>query len=150
MINGWAVLWKDNEGAHKRKFEGDSPTEAVTFGKELKRRGFSVEVISRRRAFAPPKNAKAPDSPGILWCPYCIKYREFREIAIRDEYGLGPAIVRCIVCMISVRDAYVRRWNRHFYRRWETEQERKRGATTSQKAAKSVTKVFNPRRNRGR
>lgn len=145
LPNKWSVLWKDETGYHKKSFESDPPTPAVAFAKELKRRGISiVDVVSRRRAFPPPLKAKPPDRPGFLWCPYCIKWREFRELAVRDNDGIrGPELVRCVVCSLSIRDSYVRKYNPQFYRRWETEQESRR----AQKAKKPVPTGRSRRRN---
>ncbi|HUV13117.1 MAG TPA: hypothetical protein VMY18_05705 [Acidobacteriota bacterium] len=125
MINAWKVLWKDQDGAKKfRRFEGDKPTEAVEFGKELKRRGFPVDVISARKGFPPPLKVSQPDRIGTLWCPYCVKWRDFHETAVKWEGFITPVILRCTTCTISVKDAYVRRYNPLIVAKYEITRER--------------------------
>lgn len=147
--NVWKVLWSEGGAKKFRNFRSDPPTPAIQFAKELKKKQITVELISGH-PFPPTKKHLKPDKPGLLWCPYCIKWRDFQELVVRDAEGLlTPALLRCPVCYISIRDVYVRHYNPDFYRRWETEQEQRRLAATAKKAAKSATKVYNPRRNRG-
>jgi hypothetical protein len=145
MINTWKVLWTE-EGAHRKKtFESNSPSPAVSFGKDLKRRGLSVEIISGRKAF-PPIKGQEPAKPGYLWCPYCVKWRDFSEAAIKDSSGLlGPVLLRCMVCTVSIRDAYIRKYNLLTYAKWEMSQERKRDAIR-QKMDKKLSSVHKKKR----
>lgn len=112
MINSWKVQWKEEGKFLFKKFDDDKPTRAVAFGKELKSRGIVVvDVISRRRAFPPPLNKQESPRPGLLWCPYCVKWREFEEAAVVTGELTGPSLMRCLTCTISVKDAYVRMYN---------------------------------------
>jgi len=112
MVNAWKVIWSENKKKFLRKFEGDSPAEAVSFAKGLKSRGLSVEVISGRKAFKPKWDKVEPPGPGMWWCPYCIKWREFREFAVRDANGvIGPEYMRCPVCTISIFNYWVALFN---------------------------------------
>lgn len=65
---------------------------------------YTVDIISRSKAFKPQESAKKTGR-GQLWCPYCIKYRYFVE----DTY-LG--VNRCHICGISDQDFWVRRHNK--------------------------------------
>jgi hypothetical protein len=109
MANAWKVIWSPGEGRRKiRRFEGDSPHEAVQFGKSLRRLGHTVlGVISTRRAYAPPEG-KAPDRVGWMWCPYCVKYRPFEFLQVYAGEVLLPPELRCPVCTISIGDYWVR------------------------------------------
>lgn len=124
MQNAWNVQFLEDGILKVKVFEGDKPKEsgAVDFAKELKRRGLSVEVISRRRAYAPPVG-REPDRHGLLWCPYCIKYREFEVAAVVHPTYETPELLRCTVCTISVMDAYVRKFNPIFVERHTIQEE---------------------------
>jgi hypothetical protein len=118
MQNAWNVQFEE-EGVLKIKvFEGDKPKDsgAVDFAKKLKLRGLKVDVISRRRAYAPPVG-KEPSGYGLLWCPYCIKWREFEVAAVVHPTYETPELLRCTVCTISVMDYYVRKYNPVFVER---------------------------------
>jgi len=120
--NAWNVIWKDSVGKKKlRIFEGDSPrtSGAIDFGKKLQDRGLRPDVVSRRHAFAPPRNKLKPPDTGLLWCPYCLKWREFRDFAIRVDGIIGPSNYRCPVCIITIKDAYVRKYNEFMVQKLE-------------------------------
>ncbi len=112
MINAWKVQWVDTDGRKLLKwFRDDKPTDAVKFGKELKRHGIViVDIISARRAFPPPRGSHA-NRAGWWWCPYCVKWREFNETAIRISGFVTPVLLRCSVCTVSVKDCFVRVYN---------------------------------------
>lgn len=134
QTNAWNVQFEENGVLKIKVFEGDKPKEsgAVDFAKQLKSRGLPVEVISRRRAYAPPVG-KEPPRHGLLWCPYCIKWREFEMAAVVHPTYETPELLRCTVCTISVKDAYVRRYNPLFVDRHEIEQELKKTKVPSGK-----------------
>lgn len=115
MINGWKVIWFEGDKKRVRKFEGDSPKEsgAIHFGKRLQASGLNrVHIVSQRKAFAPPKDKRQAPETGMLWCPYCLKWRHFIETAIMDADGIrSPVLWRCPICTISVSNFYVRRYN---------------------------------------
>lgn len=114
MQNAWNVIWRNTEGKKLiRKFEGDSPREsgAIAFGKKLQSQGWTVDIVSRRKGFAPPTSKLEAPEYGMLWCPYCLKWREFREFSVKTNGFRGPLIYRCPVCTISIRDFYVRKYN---------------------------------------
>lgn len=125
MQNAWNVQFHKEGRTVIRVFEGDSPKQsgAVQFAAELKSHGTPVDIISRRHAFPPTGKHLNPPHPGLLWCPYCIKWREFEESAIvRPDYET-PELMRCTVCTISIRDYHVRMYNPTFVARLEAEQE---------------------------
>lgn len=106
----WKVFWREEGKLYFKTFKGRRPTEAVEFGKSLKRRGILVvDVVSMSRAFPPPLHKLKPDRQGLLWCPYCIKWREFKEEGLPNS----PLLIymRCPTCSISIKDAYVRTYN---------------------------------------
>lgn len=128
MNNAWNVQYLKEGRVVIRVFEGDSPkaSGAVPFAKKLAKRGLSYDIISRRHAFPPVGKNTDPPAPGLLWCPYCIKWREFEEAAvIREEYET-PELLRCTVCTISIRDYHVRLYNPLFVERHDIEQELKK------------------------
>jgi len=127
MSNGWKVIWFDEGKKLVRKFEGDSPRDsgAVDFGKRLQASGLNpVHIVSQRKAFAPPKDKNRPPEPGMLWCPYCLKWRHFHEISVMDSDGIrSPILWRCPVCTISVRNFYVKRYNFEMVARFDARDE---------------------------
>lgn len=128
MQNAWNVQFIEDDRVLVKIFEGDSPKEsgAVKFAKELKLRGLRVDIISRRKGFAPPQLRAEPPGPGLLWCPYCIKWREFEESSVvRGDYET-PSLLRCSTCLISIKDYYVRVYNPIFVERHEIELEMKK------------------------
>jgi hypothetical protein len=113
-MNSWKVLWDDAAAERRRfkKFEGDSPKEAVAFGRKLRDRGLTVlGIISMRVAYAPPKDKPKPDQYGIMWCPYCVKWRLWEFLGVHvGEVVLDPEL-RCPVCTISINHYWVRYFN---------------------------------------
>lgn len=110
--NAWKVLWVQDKKKYFKVFEGDKPKEsgAVDFGKKLQARGIKdVNIISKRRPFDKPLHVVIPH--GLLWCPYCLKIREFHETAIRNKDGRTPRLFRCPTCTVSIHDAAIRRNN---------------------------------------
>jgi hypothetical protein len=97
---------------YKKTFPGNLPTEAIAFAKKLKQDGIlDLNLVSASKAYAPPKDKLRPPEPGMLWCPYCIKWRFFREFATRHPTYRVQAKMRCPACTISVSDYYVRKYN---------------------------------------
>lgn len=137
MNNAWNVLYKEDERLLIKVFEGDSPKEsgAVPFAKELRLNGITAEVISRRRAFAPqgwPYQVNPP-APGLVWCPYCVKWREYEEASVvHDDYET-PSLLRCTVCTISIKDFYVRKYNPILVERYEIQAELNKTKVPTQK-----------------
>lgn len=144
MENAWNVRWNDGEKIVIKVFEGDSPkgSGAVPFAADLRKHGFHVDVISRRRAFPPPAKYAAPDQIGMLWCPYCVKWRAFEESAIRRAEYTTPVLLRCTICTISVMDFYVRHYNPIFTERYFTAKEMRQNPQQNGK------QVVNARRRR--
>ena len=130
MINSWKVQFLRGGKRVYKKFQGNSPREsgAVEFAKQLKLNGLSVDVISVRKPFPPPfKNKKkewlgreeAPQH-GLLWCPYCIKWREFHFVSIVMKDGIeGPELFRCPVCTVSTQDYWIKLFNPEMFERLE-------------------------------
>src|SRR4051812_26794378 len=117
MDNAWKVIWFESGVKKVRStFEGNRPKEsgAIDFAKKLVKRGIpldQIHVVSKRKPFDKPE--KVVVANGLMWCPYCLKPREFVERAIKFKEGnVGPSLWRCPVCTISTFDAAVRRNNR--------------------------------------
>jgi hypothetical protein len=139
--NAWNVQWNDGEHLVRKVFEGNSPKEsgAVAFANELRRRGLLADVISRRRGFPPPAKMKEPTRLGLLWCPYCLKWKEFQETAVKHEEYLTPELLRCTTCTISIMDYYVRIYNPVFAERYFTAKDmRKRQPTEEQSGRRRI------------
>lgn len=128
MQNAWNVLFIEGERTLIKVFEGDSPkgSGAIAFAKQKRLQGIQADIISRRKGFGPPDNKKDPPSPGLLWCPYCIKWREFEDSSVQRGDYETPSLLRCSVCLISIKDYYVRRYNPIFVERHDIELEMKR------------------------
>lgn len=62
---------------------------------------FTVELISRKKAFAPKQDKQR----GHLYCPYCRVNRRFQNI---EKTGNK----HCPICNISDADYYVRKYNK--------------------------------------
>ena len=146
MENAWKTQWEENHVRRFKRFEGDSPHDAVAFGKKLKSRGIIVvDIISQRRAFPPPIKAQTSPKPGLLWCPYCVKWREFSEIEVQGRDFKTPALLRCTVCTISVKDCYVRTYNPELVMRYEIEAEIKaKRREAAKKKRQERAKMANP------
>lgn len=114
----WGVIWfKEGKKFKRLGFYGLKPSEsgALDFAKKLKREGIPVadiHVISANHAFQTPVKQLRPPEPGMMWCPYCLKWRHFFYRFIRHHDGSrSPTLWRCPICSISTHDAYVRRYN---------------------------------------
>lgn len=139
--NAWQVQWFEEGKRKYKRFEGDSPKQAVEFGKSLKHRGLVVEgIISCRTAFPPPLKQQTSPKIGMLWCPYCVKWREFEEAAVKKPEYTTPSLLRCTVCTISVRDAYVRMYNPELTLRYEMKMEMRERARKASKERKKASK----------
>ena len=112
-MNTWSVIWWQSGKKYIKRFPGDKPSEsgAIDFGKKLQDRGIKPNIISAKKAFAPPFKIRTPPELGMIWCPYCLKWRWFVNKAIRHGELVGPSLWRCPICTISIRDAYVRMYN---------------------------------------
>lgn len=125
MQNAWCVQYELEGRTVVKVFEGDSPkaSGAVGFKKELESAGTKAEIYSRRRGFPPPQKYADPPRPGMLWCPYCIKWRDFEQlVVVRPEYET-PELLRCTTCLISIKDYWVRLTNPSMVSRLEIESE---------------------------
>lgn len=108
----WLVLWRTEEGKKFRKlFDGPKPTEAVQYAKELKRQDLKPSVISTGHAYPPGEKQELKRRPGMLWCPYCVKFRHFKLIAIKHPTYTSEAFMRCPVCLISTNEFWVKKYN---------------------------------------
>jgi hypothetical protein len=126
MQNAWRTQWVEEHKTKTKRFENEKPTRAVEFGKQLKSRGIMVvDVISMRRAFPPPLKHSISPKPGLLWCPYCLKWREFIEAEVKYPDFMTPILLRCPICRISVKDAYVRMYNPEIVIQYEMRAEMK-------------------------
>lgn len=125
MQNAWNVQFVKEGQIVIKVFEGDSPkaSGAVGFARDLATHGILYEIISRRRAFAPPASKATPPGHGLLWCPYCIKWREFDTLVVVRPTYETPPLLRCTVCLVSVADHWIRKYNPVFVERHAIEQE---------------------------
>lgn len=113
-MQSWTVIWWDaSKRKYIRRFPGDKPSSsgALEFGKQLQARGLKPEIVSGSKAFPPPAKLRIAPEEGMIWCPYCLKWRKFHKKAIAREGVVGPGLWRCPVCTISIKDAYVRMYN---------------------------------------
>jgi hypothetical protein len=114
MQQAWNVIWFQDKKKYIKSFEGELPrvSGAVDYAKKLRKRGIvEVFVTSRRKAFAPPLAKKEPPQSGLLWCPYCLSWREYIYRAIRTNGLVGPFVWRCPICSVSINDYWVKRFN---------------------------------------
>ncbi|MCK9471808.1 MAG: hypothetical protein M0Q88_08660 [Bacilli bacterium] len=61
---------------------------------------YVVELISRKKAFAPKEKIKYD----YVYCPYCRKDRKF-------QYNYTTGYSHCPVCNISDKEYYVKKYN---------------------------------------
>jgi len=132
MQNAWNVQWRDGEKLVQKVFEGESPkaSGAVPFANELRGRGILADIISRRHGYPPSLKHRNPPQLGMLWCPYCIKWKDFQETAVRHSDYVTPVLLRCPTCTISIMDYYVRLYNPIFAERYFTAKDMRKHATT--------------------
>lgn len=146
MTNAWKTQWVEGRQKFVKRFEGDKPTAAVEYGKKLKLRGISVvDVISVRRAFPPPLKQRESPKPGFLWCPYCVKWRDFEEAEVHTKEYVTPSLLRCTTCTISVKDAYVRMYNPDLVIQYEIRMELKAKQREAAKMRRKGAEKFSPR-----
>lgn len=108
----WMVLWKTSEGKRKKKlFDGPKPSDAIKHAKGLKRDGLTVNVVSSGHAYPPTQKQELTRRPGMLWCPYCLKFRNFRLLRVKSSTHTSGADLRCPVCLISTNHYWVKRFN---------------------------------------
>jgi hypothetical protein len=124
MTNAWKVIWYENGRKLKKSgFPGDSPKASgvIDFAKGVIARGIpvaNVHVVSMKKGFAPTPQMRVRQEPGTSWCPYCLKWREFRIFAVKiGGEMISPADFRCPICTISVNDYYVKKYNPMLYAR---------------------------------
>jgi len=116
-MNAWKVIWYENSHKYlKNNFDGDSPraSGAIDYAKSLIARGIPVDhvhVVSKRKAFPPTTEMLAKKILGFSWCPYCLKWREFKYSALKLKDMVIPEEYRCPVCTISINDYYVKLYN---------------------------------------
>lgn len=112
MTRRWVVKWRTAEGKlTKRRFEGRSPSEAVQYAKGLKKQGLQPNIYCANHAFRPTKEQELKRRPGMVWCPYCIKWRDFKLLAIKRSTYTSEAFMRCPVCTVSTNDFFVKKYN---------------------------------------
>lgn len=111
MNNSWKVYWWEDGKKKFKRFLQDKPTEAIAYAKELRRQGKEIEVVSARRAFRTTEAKRLEREPGMLWCPYCVKWRRFKIFSVRREHYISEAFLRCPVCTVSTNDYYVKKFN---------------------------------------
>ena len=110
-MRSWKVIWSEEGKKKLKRFTGDRPSEAVQFAKSLKQQGLKPNVVSANYPYRPTKEQEEKRRPGRIWCPYCIKWREFKLFALRKATYTTEAMMRCPVCTISTNDFYVKKFN---------------------------------------
>lgn len=109
---GWRVVFYRGGTRYHKTFTDEKPTPAIEFAKRAKRAGYSdVNVHATKRGYPCPTSKLKLREPGLLWCPYCLKWREFKYLAVRFSTGISEPDLRCPVCYITPRDYYVRVYN---------------------------------------
>lgn len=112
MKRRWKVLWKTPEGQSKFKvFEGKKPSDAVLYAKSLKKQGLKPAVVSANYPYPPTPQQENNRRPGMIWCPYCLRWRNFKLFAIKRATYVTDAQMRCPICKISTNDYYVKKHN---------------------------------------
>ena len=107
--NWWKLLIKkDGKRFFMRK---EDVKDAVATAKELRAQGAEVEVVSAIHGFKPTRKAGPRPSSKHYWCPYCVKWRVFKYMAVTVAGVRGPEDMHCPICLISDHDYYVRRYN---------------------------------------
>lgn len=134
MENAWKVIWQEHGKKLLKRFPGDpTPKTAVAFAKQLKARGLTVEgVVSQRKAYPPPAHMRERIGKGI-WCPYCVKWRDFREFPVKLHGITLPSLLRCPCCHISIDDGFVRQYNQVIFIEYSLVTERKLIAARKQR-----------------
>ena len=109
----WKVLWRDETGRRLFKTCENVP-EAKAFRTKLRDRGITgpIHLISKAWAYPPQKSA-GPRPNGLLWCPYCVSWRNFKLISYRTkEFPTPDEAVLCEVCSIPIINGFVQKYNR--------------------------------------
>lgn len=124
MPNSWKVIWWKDDKKYFKNFDGEKPSAsgALSFAKRLQGQGIKPHLVSRQHGFAPPLAKRRAPEAGMLWCPFCLKWRHFKYFAIKVDGLRGPAVWRCPICTISINDYYVRKYNVEMVARLEHRQ----------------------------
>lgn len=85
-----------------------NPKKGQSLVAQLSERGVKAHVVCRRYPHFPPKG-EAPE-PGMLWCPYCRRWRWFKVPKKRPPFSTLE-IKCCAWCWISEDDAFVKNYN---------------------------------------
>jgi hypothetical protein len=110
MTNSWKLILTSPQG-EKKVYRYPEVKSAVDKAKQFRAKGYEAEVISKSKAYGPTRKAGPRPSSKHYWCPYCIKWRVFRYMAVRRMGILGPEDMRCPVCLISDHNYYIRKYN---------------------------------------
>lgn len=112
MKHSWTILIRYGSQRKKYKVTGQEGESAVNLFSKVKEvvakirpqipESATIDVYCNSKSFAPKKDAEHPR--GMLWCPQCIKYRNFF-----DDDRLGCR--RCSICGISDNDFAVKKYN---------------------------------------
>lgn len=111
MNNNWRVFWIKAEGGKAfKQFNHEKPTKAIAYAKELKRKGLKPWIVSTK-SWRPTEKQEVNRRPGMLWCPYCIKWRNFKLLKVKKPTFVSEAFMRCPYCLISTNDFFVKKYN---------------------------------------
>ena len=80
----------------------------------------TIGVVSRLKAFPMPDKVKLKRNQ--MWCPYCVKPREFKKGQLVEHDGISflSDYRRCVVCGMSDNDFYVKTYNHLWHNSKET------------------------------
>jgi hypothetical protein len=113
VITFWKVII--GQGKQVKRFREDL-TGAIAFYRQMRKEGKEVHLVSANRGFPPfkPGHKRYEERPSSkhIWCPYCMKWRQFVYTALRDRDGqVSAAENRCPVCKIPLHDYNVKKYN---------------------------------------
>lgn len=97
------VLQKGSKKVIKRCSDKEEADRLYKYGNIKDEEIEKLGVVSLTKAYPPSKDVKV--SEGELYCPYCITYRNFKK-------GNKVGVKKCVVCGISVKNYYVRKYNK--------------------------------------
>lgn len=123
----WKLVVFHNK--QRKEFLVVDPKKGLQKVKQLAERGVKAHLVSRRKAYWPKLNtsvekhtAKQALADGMLWCPYCRRWRWFTIPKYRPnaEFGsihwilnsyVNQELRCCSWCLISVDNFYVKQIN---------------------------------------
>lgn len=109
----WAIVLHNKVHKHIEKFgKLEGRYGAERYMKRMKKRfkhrtDIVIEMISLTMAYPPDEEQK--QRKGWWWCPYCRKYRRFKQDSFLN-------MKRCPVCEVGEREFHVKQYNNLWYK----------------------------------